>query len=706
MAILYDEFLEKFNEDLDEISQIFGTDRTNTHGAGRTFECWIAHRFLGFSLSDTNEIVIGEPGDKGIDIGSAGRISDTILLVQCKYSDNIFQKKTPSYGPEVIDELIRGIKKLEENDKSTSDSFNRLRDDYKFSKNLQKPLRKVVCVTGKFNDDARKLARENNIEIYGLNQILRYVRDMDSFYAQSPSEIRIPVVSENFVVRRDSDNEIKAVILPIHSYTIYQFVNQYGDAIFAQNLRLRLPYTRQGSIGREIKEKALSLLRTSTPYDDYSFEILNNGLNIVCDSITFSSLMDASSKDEYKNFHDGKIVEVILFRPQVVNGCQTSWALHDAVETRRSDSEIKSEDDLFSSNVYVWAKIVPTHENTQLIDAITLSSNTQNPITKIDYRANHPIHLKIKEILEKTTIPIFYENKRGLFNSFQRYFKGKTELEMFKISGTSYRKIGIEDLAQLSMAWQGKPHIARAAKKSIFDNLDNFNEAFNLAKLDESENLGMNVFETIVFTNGIKRISDIMKKLYDKKDKLIRKAIQNPKFDKRIKYVSFEDYLQKRNNFCSYVVSVRFWNYLILSLIKGIVDLYYDLYDNKANKREIYKRIFDFTDEDLVNLSFRGKDLIKQFTYDANPNSDQLIDGRAAQPNVKLQRIAQWMESFTSFIPEAIKYVQAHPGYKFTKDVKNFIEQKNDAYSRILDFIQSEILGDRLKRESYFPGLE
>ena len=704
--ILYEEYLEKFNEDLDEISQIFGTDRSNTIGSGRTFEYWIAHRFLGFSQSDTNEIVIGEPGDKGIDIGSAGRISDTIILVQCKFSDNIFKRKFPSYGPDVIDELIRGIKEIEENGGSTSDSFNRLKTEYKFSKHLIKPIRKVVCATGKFNDDARKLARKNNIEIYDINQILRYVRDMDSFYAQPPNEIKIPVVNENFVIRKDSDNKIKAVILPIHSYTIYQIVEQYGDAIFAQNLRLRLPYTRQGSIGRDIKEKALSLLRTIDPYDDYSFEILNNGLNIVCDSITIGNLMNASSKDEYLNFHDDKIVEVVLFHPQIVNGCQTCWAVHDAVETRRDDSEIKSENELFLSNVYVWAKIVPTHDNTQLKDAITLTSNTQNAITKIDYRANHPIHSTIKEILEKNTIPVFYENKRGLFNSFQREFKGKPELDAFRISGNSYRKIGIEDLAQLSMAWQGKPHIARAAKNSIFDNLDSFNEAFNLDNLEESISQGMNIYETIIFSNGIKSISDIMKKLYDKKDKHIRKAIQNSDFDKSIKYTSIEDYQQKRNNFTSYVVSVRFWNYLIVSLISGIVDLYQDLYDKKANKKEIYKRLFDFTDKDLVNLTFKGNELIKQFTFDENSNSDQLINGKAAQPNTKLQRLAKWLETFTSFIPDAIKHIQKQPGYKFTKDVKNFIEQKNDAYIKILDFIQSEILGDRLKRESYFPGLE
>jgi len=703
LEITNEDYLDKFNEDLDEIARIFSLDRSSNLGAGRTFEYWIAHRFLGFSEEDTKLVVIGESGDKGIDIGSAGNISDTIILVQCKFSNSIFEKQYPSYGDDVIEELIRGHKKLKNQNDSASASFNRLITDFKFAENQNKTLRRIVCVTGKFNDEAIELARKNEIEIYDINPILRHVRNLGSFYTTPPTEINIPVENLNFVLRKDSNSDTKAVILPIHAYTIYQIVKENGDAIFAGNLRLRLPITRQNSIGREIRDVALGLLRTENPYDDYNFEILNNGLNIVCDSIQFTGLFDPNSREEYINFHDEKILEAKLFHPQIVNGCQTSWAIHDAVDTRLRDKEIVNQNDLYLSNVYVWTKIIPTKKNADLIDKITTASNTQNPITKMDLKANHPINDKIKEILENADIPIFYENKRSLFASFSKYFSGKEELNKFKISGKSFRKISIEDFAQLSMAWQGNPRIARSAKKSIFDNNDYFNEAFNLDSLDESQTEGLSIYETIVFTNAIRNLSEALKSLYNLKDTKIRNAIINN--DQNNPYDSIEHYQNKRGRFIIYNVSVRYWNYLIVSLVRQIIEHYIVIYNNGAKKRELFKDLFDFTDIDLINLSFKSN-ISKQLNFDENLHSNQLINCSDDQPNTKLNKIAMWLESFTSIFPDAIKYIQQIPGYKFPKDVRNFIEQKNDACDKIFDYIKSNILSDSKKRDYYFPGLE
>jgi len=695
-------YINDFNDELEDIANHFGFDLATSTGKGSAFERWIAEYFFNLSRSDANEIFFGGPGDKGIDIGIAKDFTDTIMLIQCKFSEKLLKGEIEVYDKEVINELLDGYNTLKEEDETNvSQNFLDLRTDYLSSIRSDKIVRKIVCIAGDLNSDAYKKARENNIEIYNYKSILDSIRFRSTYFKPIPDAISVSAIFKDTLIRIDSNDKLKSILIPIHARTIHELVQKYGDSLFIENLRLRLPTIRKDSIGIQIKRTAKEHLDSSSHENEYLFEILNNGLNIICNNV--------QNWNDIENQEANSLIQLVLIRPQIVNGCQTCWAIHDAVEdfyqyqiNELNLNKKDAQDILDSKKLFVWAKIIPT-ENKQQQDKITYTTNTQNPIDLTDIKTKDPKHDYIKKECEKYYLPVFYDYKGGFWISYERYIKEENLPNKYKTQGKrSPRKFDMEEFAQLSISLQNQPYIARATKKTIFKEISKYNLTFNLENLDEENNVGLSWLESILFAYSIRNIGDIIRLFYTRKNQDIHDNIKN---DPNPIFTSIDDFKNKRSFFCNYLVVVRYWNYLLISLIKGIIDFYCSMLNKSANKRDIYLRLYDITDSNLLNLAFYTSDLESEFNADDNLNSMDILDALNPVNNSKLNTIGSWLIHLPAIVADSIKNLDESSSFEF-RSVKNLVEQNPQAITEILHYIEDNYLSTTTKRIQFFPGLD
>lgn len=160
--------------------------------------------------------------------------------------------------------------------------------------------------------------------------------------------------------------------------------------------------------------------------DRPQFFFLNNGLTAVCDS--FKKKSGSRSTFEVRDF-------------QIVNGCQTTWTLHDH-RIRGGSLE----------DVALSIKLIETPATSTLAAQISQASNSQSPMKDWDFLFNSKDQLRLQREFLGLDEPVFYELKRGE----QKY-----------IEGASGRKTTIKDVAQATWAFLGHPGEARDRLREI-----------------------------------------------------------------------------------------------------------------------------------------------------------------------------------------------------------------------------------------------
>src|SRR5205823_1738205 len=130
---------------------------------------------------------------------------------------------------------------------------------------------------------------------------------------------------------------------------------------------------------------------------------------------------------------------------QIVNGGQTTASIHRARQENSADL----------SHVYVQAKltVVPLSDFEEMVPQISRFSNSQNKVSEVDLRANHPYHIGIERVSLRQYAPgekskWFYERARGSYQT-ARAKKGTTtsERQKFDREYPSNQRFNKEDLA-------------------------------------------------------------------------------------------------------------------------------------------------------------------------------------------------------------------------------------------------------------------
>ncbi|MBP8975324.1 MAG: AIPR family protein [Bacteroidetes bacterium] len=229
--------------------------------------------------------------------------------------------------------------------------------DYKTSVIFLTLKRKPI--DNKYIEDFKKDFSQVEIKFFDFGKFYDfYVNDYLKMRAISPKIISFEVVSGLL----KKDNPQKSRVFTCKGKELARIYNEHKERIFQQNVRYSLGL-RSKSINRQILETAKDNTRSM------NFWYFNNGITIICKKIIEST----SEK------------LVMLEDPQIINGAQTTYALHEAF----INGNLKE-------NVEVLIKAIQADDR-NFIENVTLYTNSQNAIRLRDLCSNDEIQLKNTE---------------------------------------------------------------------------------------------------------------------------------------------------------------------------------------------------------------------------------------------------------------------------------------------------------------------
>ncbi|MEB1609571.1 AIPR family protein [Xanthomonas campestris pv. campestris] len=227
-------------------------------------------------------------------------------------------------------------------------------------------------------------------------------------------EISIPVK----VLFEESGPLWQAAIVSLPASWLHDQFHKYQQPLFSANYR--------GFLGVSKRRKINAAIKNTAENSSADFWVFNNGITILT--------------HEYKK---GKS-ETLISGCSIINGAQTTGSLSQ-IDPKKTDL----------NEVRVLARIVSSSDQ-ETIRSIVRFNNTQNEITTWDQYSNTETQKRISGEFE--SLGHRYSLKRGF--------------------GQSISGLGIEVVAQPSLAFAGQLDDANRGKNTIFDRKASYNRAF------------------------------------------------------------------------------------------------------------------------------------------------------------------------------------------------------------------------------------
>ncbi|MEO3781740.1 AIPR family protein [Actinocorallia sp. B10E7] len=446
----------------------------------RAFAAWAIHYALEVAEDDAfNQSDTLQRGDAGIDGWHYDHDAGIFHLVQAKYSDD----PTGTFGsPGTLDSLFKAAMLLRDPEKiEKGQNAEKLRDVALALKEALDDGASVSLdffIAGRLSEESKKRLTDTAVgfgESYTAN-----IFDIERLYEMKLSEDPIEdLAGQSVTFKLSGKNEYfersefslpgvkSAGVFALDGRSLADAVAKWGPRLFHGNVRYYLKKSNRvnkamlGTLDDAEKRKA--------------FWLYNNGITLVAESFEFRS------SDE-----TGPIL--IARNPQIVNGAQTSSVFHE----RRASLEY--------GEVAVQARIIAIEQGDAGRDAlreISQYTNSQSPVRAGDLRANENRHRRIQSNFGMLTPPIFYERRRGEWQS----------LTPADRKAYNNRRVTKEDIGQRYLAFQGLPADAISKRESMFGDLENqafdpsvsakeyllayelYEQASNLLKASNSEKL-------------------------------------------------------------------------------------------------------------------------------------------------------------------------------------------------------------------------
>lgn len=413
----------------------------------QAFEILSAGLVLGLPFDEVYEnIWVGATNDCGFDAIYLDESSNLIYLFQAKNTPELSENAIMKLETDFMDLFVGNNKsgrKMNEKIESIMEEYLNISQkgtvlipkfNFTYSGNKIDTTRpKNLEITERFEN--RSSGPEFSIidseKLLQMLTTLQRGRNKDVHFTFRPENTNIQTYSNqdmySFVI-----GQIGAVSFRIKATQLCELVkkeieiNGFMDTLFSENVR--------GYLGKnKANKRMISTLknRERAPF----FPFLNNGLTIVCQSLTIPSLPQAT----------GYLLPVV--NPIIVNGLQTTRVIYD----------IFIEDPSLLEDVYVTLKVYESRD-TSLTEMITEATNTQTSISFKDQMSN-------KEFNEHTTA-YFASNKVKYISKRGQIVRGDDLTE------------GLQDSINNEMVlkfWYAtyykKPHIAKISKTTILENI-------------------------------------------------------------------------------------------------------------------------------------------------------------------------------------------------------------------------------------------
>ena len=531
------DFFDRFKRILNRTKELHNLD--NLHDA---LIVWYAENALFLDPEDTIERIVTDKHGEGVDAFLVDENNSKLIFVQAKTVDNFTRTKN-NLPENDIKKTLEGVRFLirEEYKGKITPELENLVDEYhdREKKGIYKT--QILFLTlrqkpadYKFIESFKKEFENLEVEIVDFTGLKDFYENVYLIRLSEPPKKISFQIKTNIL---NKDDPYKSRIFTIKGEEIARIYGEHKETIFQQNVRYFLGL-RSKSINEQIYQSAIN--DKTSPL----FWYFNNGITMICKKIDIPP--------------SGKVI--FLERPQIINGAQTTYALYRAYE------EGKLED-----NAEVLIRVIETDDK-NLIESITLYTNSQNAIRLRDLCSNDEIQIKIQKIIEGFNY--FYERKRGEFEN-----KYPTNKEKKKVLSDNYRErvISNEKAAQAFLAFYlDKPAQAKSEKKRIFMKDDS---GFYKDIFDENDKI---LPEKLIFAWKLLKFIENHKQSFRKKYKKLNEMSE----DEKEKIYKFDFILHSE--------------YFILNLFKDL--LKNKGYDVENNRDDILKLIEIMKNDEKQNI--------------------------------------------------------------------------------------------------------
>ena len=215
-----------------------------------------------------------------------------------------------------------------------------------------------------------------DLRILGADELVDLINSFERRTRKIDADLRIRYDANNPSLIKYHSAGLKGIVCSVSAKDIARLVNEdTSGAIFDANIRRYLG--KRGAVNLAILDTCTNVAESNM------FWFLNNGITIVCDSC--DPVTDP----------DNPLVKIKNM--QIVNGCQTATSLANAEKIGK-----------LAADTRVLVRIYEA-ANTDLVDRIVLTTNSQNRIGNRDLRSNDPHQIDMERGFEK--YGYFYERK-------------------------------------------------------------------------------------------------------------------------------------------------------------------------------------------------------------------------------------------------------------------------------------------------------
>ena len=355
----------------DEFSNELGLGSDDNRRRSTAFLFLVAKTMLGLDDDETLDGIVDGGNDYGIDAlyfepPDQGDINIQITLIQVKYKRDL--RGESAFPENAIVKMIDAIKTLFDPDLpvTVNKRLDRRIDEVRsFVREGAIPHVTAVAANNglRWMEQARQKIK-NTEDRVGDQVRWQHVGSADLFamlqaQARKSIDTELQLVGQALV----EPFEFRRVLMGRMSVAeLARMTNEYGNHLFEKNIRRYL-----GLTNNRVNEAVANTLRQADQRSNFYF--YNNGITITCSQFRHNALQ----KENWR---------VQVSGMQIVNGGQTARTVQQVAE------EVGLEE-IETAEVLVRIYELPQDDN-NLVDAITVATNSQTPVEIRDLKANDP----------------------------------------------------------------------------------------------------------------------------------------------------------------------------------------------------------------------------------------------------------------------------------------------------------------------------